>query len=93
MATDEISIQWKPIATAPKGESILLYTSYGLVYCGKERFGSLGEPQQEIFAWRCDSSGRFATPIFWHPIPSVTSISKDRKEKINVRHFEIRRLS
>ena len=44
----------------PKDKSVLLVTTYGLIYCGKERYGNLGEPSQDVYAYRCDSSGRFA---------------------------------
>lgn len=62
--------QWRPIATAPKDKSVLLYTPYGLMYCGRWRYGTLGEPQQDVLAWRCDSSGRFADPTKWQPLPA-----------------------
>lgn len=62
---------WQPIETAPKlGSPILLFTSYGLIYCGQWRHGLLGEPQQSVVAWRCSSSGRFADPTHWMPLPA-----------------------
>jgi len=60
---------WKPIAGAPKDRSILLFASYGLIYCGRKRYGHLGEPSQDQHEWRCDSSGRFANQTHWMPLP------------------------
>ena len=60
---------WQPIETAPRDKSILLFAPYGLIYCGRKRHGMLGEPQQYVHAWRCDSSGRFANPSHWMPLP------------------------
>jgi hypothetical protein len=61
---------WQPIETAPKDVSVLLYCNeYLPIYCGRKRYGNLGEPQQDVFAWRCDSSGRFANPTLWAHIP------------------------
>jgi len=62
--------EWKPIETAPKDTSVLLYTFFGLIYCGRERYGNLGEPNQREFMWRCDSSGRYANPTHWMPLPA-----------------------
>ena len=65
-----VTPKWQPIETAPKGESVLLYCrGFASVYCGRKRYGNLGEPQQSEFAWRCDSSGRFASPTHWMPLP------------------------
>lgn len=63
--------EWKPIESAPKDKSILLATknSFVPIFCGIKRYGTLGEPQQNEFAWRCDSSGRFANPTHWMPLP------------------------
>jgi hypothetical protein len=62
--------EWKLIETAPRdNKSVLLFTSYGLIYCGRLRYGQLDEPSQDTFAWRCDSSGRFANPTHWMPMP------------------------
>lgn len=64
-------MNWQPIETAPKGKSVLLYAGELCpLYCGKQRFGNLGEPQQDEHAWRCDSSGRFAAPTHWMPLPA-----------------------
>lgn len=66
--------QWKPIETAPSGlaaRSVLLYTPYGLIYVGRQRTGRLGEPSQSEYAWRCDSSGRFANPTHWACLPKA----------------------
>lgn len=64
-------MQWQPIETASKDTSVLLYCrGFVSVYCGRKRYGNLGEPQQGEFAWRCDSSGRFAKPTHWMPLPA-----------------------
>ena len=64
-------IEWKPIATAPKDTEVLLYCNKFIpIYVGKKRYGGLGEPQQDILAWRCSSSGRFADPTHWMPLPA-----------------------
>lgn len=64
-------MKWRPIETAPKKESVLLYAGeFCPMYCGKKRYGELGEPQQDMFAWRCDSSGTFTNPTHWMPLPS-----------------------
>lgn len=62
---------WRPIETAPANVSVLLgsINKYVPIYCGRQRYGMLGEPQQDVFAWRCDSSGRFANPTHWMPLP------------------------
>lgn len=64
-------MEWQPISTAPKGVSVLLYVlaQTPCYYVGRERFGNLGEPQMAEFEWRCDSSGRFARPTHWQPLP------------------------
>lgn len=62
--------EWKPIETAPKDTEVLLYCNKFIpLYIGKKRYGSLGEPQQDEFEWRCSSSGRFANPTYWMPLP------------------------
>lgn len=63
--------EWRPIETAPKGVRVLLACAGTCIpiYCGHQRYGGMGEPQQEVFAWRCDSSGRFANPTHWMPLP------------------------
>lgn len=63
--------EWQKIETAPEDVSVLLATDRGYVpmYCGRLRFGSMGEPSQDTLAWRCDSSGRFANPTHWQPLP------------------------
>ena len=74
--------QWKQIEFAPKNESILLYCNENIpIYCGRMRYGNLGEPQQDVFAWRCDSSGRFATPTHWMPLPDapIQTLTRSRK--------------
>ena len=72
--------EWKPIETAPKGVSVLLYCNkYIPIYCGKQRYGNYGEPQQEEFEWRCDSSGRFATPTHWMPLPAAPVAEGEQK--------------
>jgi hypothetical protein len=62
--------EWKPIETAPKDTEVLLYCNKLIpLYIGKKRYGCLGEPQQDEFEWRCSSSGRFANPTYWMPLP------------------------
>lgn len=64
---------WHPIGTADwrSGESLLLACAGTTVpmYCGRWRRGTLGEPNQDVLAWRCDSSGRYADPTHWMPLP------------------------
>jgi len=60
---------WMPIESAPKDDSVLLYAPPAPIYAGRKRLGLLGEPQQDVHAWRCDSSGRFANPTHWMPLP------------------------
>lgn len=63
---------WMPIESAPKGnQSVLLIAANTPIpmYCGRYRLGFWGEPQQDYLAWRCDSSGKFATPTHWMPLP------------------------
>ena len=71
-------MEWKPITTADKDReapSILLACAGAMtpIYCGRWRHGYLGEPQQDVFAWRCDSSGRFANPTHWMELPAKPS--------------------
>lgn len=62
---------WQPIETAPAGKSVMLYCNKNLpIYCGKQRYGTLGEPQRNEFAWRCDSGGTYANPTLWMPLPA-----------------------
>ena len=61
---------WRPIESAPKDVSVMLGRSGSVIYCGRLRHGNLGEPQQGELAWRCDSSGRFANPTHWMPLPA-----------------------
>jgi hypothetical protein len=58
---------------APKdGEVVLLLTKMHDMYVGSWRLGHIGEPQweREPEHWRCSSSGRWANPIAWHPLPT-----------------------
>lgn len=58
--------QWQPIETAQRDKSLLLYCVAPIpIYCGRHRYGEFGEPQRDVLAWRCDSSGRFANPTQW----------------------------
>ena len=68
---DADGMGWQPIETAPKNQSVLLYCSaaYVPIYCGMKRYGDPSEPQFNELAWRCDSSGTFASPTHWMPIP------------------------
>jgi hypothetical protein len=62
--------EWRTIESAPKDKSLLLYRNrFTPIYVGKKRYGNLGEHQQDVFAWRCDSSGRVADPKYWMPLP------------------------
>lgn len=63
-----VQAEWRSIDTAPKDQSILLYTKY-CVYVGKFRYGTLGEPNQDELSWRSDCSGRYANPTHWMPMP------------------------
>lgn len=67
--TNKRADAWRPMDDAPKDRDILLVTRYGLVYVGRYRTGNFGEPQQDVLAWRCSSSGRFADPTFWMDVP------------------------
>ena len=56
------------------------------LYIGKKRYGCLGEPQQDEFEWRCSSSGRFANPTYWMPLPkspieAAHGITSDMKQE------------
>ena len=72
-------MNWQPIETAPKGNSVLLCVVGTVIpiYCGKQRYGNLGEPQGDEYRWRCDSSGRFANPTHWMPLPEPPKDSHD----------------
>ena len=69
---------WRPIETAPKDINVLLCVAgaYTPIYCGRLRYGTLGEPQQDVFAWRCSSSGRFTNPTHWMPLPTAPKPEK-----------------
>lgn len=62
---------WQPIDTAPKDRSIILGVAGGHVpnYIGRWRTGEMYEPSPYNWAWRCDSSGRFANPTHWMEAP------------------------
>lgn len=61
---------WQPPETAPKDTSVIVMFYGGLVGIARERYGKIGEPQQNEFAWRCDCCGRFAHKIKgWMPKP------------------------
>lgn len=62
---------WQSMETAPKNRSVMLWAGeHTPVYIGKERYGTLGEPAQTVYAWRCDSSGCFANPTLWRELPA-----------------------
>lgn len=63
-------LDWSEFSSPPPAdEDVLLYCGKNVpVYCGRLREGNYGEPQQGAVAWRCSSSGRFATPILWKRI-------------------------
>jgi hypothetical protein len=61
---------WYEMESAPKDKSVLLFNKHSkTMWIGRKRYGLFGEPQQEAFVWRCDSSGRFCTPTHWAPKP------------------------
>ena len=67
---------WRPIEyarTDKNAPSVLLGGESSLVprYCGRWRYGTLGEPSTETIAWRCDSSGRFGHPTHFAPLPDL----------------------
>ncbi len=61
---------WRAMDGAPRDRPILLQTLQGLIYCGRWRAGTLGEPQPAEIGWRCNSSGRFTHPVLWAEIPT-----------------------
>lgn len=60
---------WKE-GEPPKGDghTYLLKFSSGIICTGSYRYGSLGDPQPTVLAWRCDCCGRFAVPRYWTDI-------------------------
>lgn len=71
--------KWLPIETLPdslKEKSVLLVVAGTRlpIYCGRKRFGNLGEPSQGKFAWRCDSSGRFSNPTHYMLLPDFPEV-------------------
>lgn len=47
----------------PKNErTYLLKFNSDIICSGEYRYGRLGEPDQDVLAWRCDCCGRYATP-------------------------------
>lgn len=64
--------KWQPIETAPKDKSVMLYAGELVpIYFGRKRYGTLGEPNQDHHAWRCNSSGCYANPTHWAPMPKT----------------------
>ena len=63
--------EWRPIETAPKGDVLLYCNKHIPIYVGRQRYGNLGEPSQDKFAWRCSGSGRYANPTHWMPLPET----------------------
>lgn len=58
--------------TPPKNKSSIMLVMGGQMFIGKRRYGNLGEPSQDVFAYRCDSSGRFVDVItHWMPLPEL----------------------
>lgn len=64
-------LQFASMQSAPKDQDLLLATKPGGYFVGRQRYGTLGEPQQDQFEWRCSNSGRFTTPVAWAPLPPV----------------------
>lgn len=55
-----------------KDGDVVLYSMHMRIYwIGRLRYGGIGEPQQDEFAWRCASSGRFANPTHWTYLPAA----------------------
>ena len=70
LAAAEARIQKWQTGEPPTDRDSLLLTTYGLMFVGRPRFGTMGEPQQNEFAIRCASSGRFVDQIKgWMPLP------------------------
>ena len=68
-------VQWFDMSNIkPRGKdgNVLLYSkNMEFYWVGSLRYGRMGEPQQDELAWRCASSGRFATPSYWVPLPAA----------------------
>ena len=75
--------KWESMDTFPRGydKSVLLLTSTGFMYCGRKRYGNWDEPQPSELAWRCDSSGKFTTPVAWTLLPEIKSLPIEGKRK------------
>lgn len=62
--------QWTTGKPPKDGKRYLLGFGGGVVSSGRYRYGSPGEPQQEVKGWRCDCCGRFGTPKKWSEMES-----------------------
>lgn len=61
---------WQEMESVPSGTSVLLFNKHTkAMWIGRKRYGHFREPNQDSFAWRCDSSGCFCTPTHWAPKP------------------------
>lgn len=77
-AARPLAEKWRSVDVAPVGKSVLVYGGdHYPLYCGRKRFGTLGETQQGTFGWRCDTSGKFADAKYWLPLPTVPIIQKE----------------
>jgi len=65
-AQEWVSVEDRPI---PKGDDVLLRFKTGLIAQGSKRYGQLGEPKQDEFAFRTRCCGKFSTPTHWMPLP------------------------
>ena len=54
----------------PHSDAIILMKFFDGVICsGTKRHGVYGEPQPDVYDWRCDCCGCYGTPISWCYIP------------------------
>jgi len=53
----------------PKAAHILMRTKRGIVSSGKYRYGTLGEPQQDVLDWRCNCCEGFGGMFEWMEAP------------------------
>jgi len=53
------------------GKAVLLKFPSGIICSGRKRYGVLGEPSQDTYAYRCDCCGRFSTPKEWMPLTDI----------------------
>ncbi len=58
---------WHSVAECPPDKSLRLLMHFhgDCVTSCRHRHGHMGEPQQDILAWRSDVGGHFAEPTYW----------------------------